>query len=85
MPKTLFLFQDSYFEPKFLELEGDYSHLDKTYINLESLDDMHQEKYTKCCDELTELIYDLDGTYKVTFLDKPTKDWDYYVECGCMP
>lgn len=96
MSKTLFLFQEEYFVPKFFELEGDYSHLHKTYINgchpdedKLSSDDPKlvqlQEEYAGLCDELTELVYGLEGIHKVTFIDKPTKDWDYYVECGFIP
>lgn len=96
MPKTLFLFQEEYFVPKFFELEGDYSHLHKTYINgchpdedKLSSDDPKlvqlKEEYAGLCDELTELVYDLEGKHKVAFIDKPTKDWDYYVECGFIP
>ena len=89
MPKTLFLFQENYMEPKWLELEGDYSHLNQVYIN-NSPDDVSQvgtlNAYYKKCDELTDLIYHKDsGKHKVTFIDKPTKDWDYFVECGFLP
>jgi len=96
MSKTLFLFQEAYFVPKFFELEGDYSHLHRTYINgchpdedKLALDDPKlvqlQEEYAGLCDELNELVYTEDGKLKVTFLDKPTKDWDHYVECGFIP
>lgn len=84
MSKTLFLFQED-FTPNFFELGGDYSHLDKTYINSDPPDGVSQEEYDKRCDELNELVYTENGKYKVIFIDKPTKDWDHYVECGLIP
>ncbi len=106
MPKTLFLFQENEFEPQWFELEGDYSHLNKIYINgshpdedkLDSDDPKLvclQAEYAGLCDELSSLIYgptddpmngfDPQGRLRVTFIDKPTKDWDYFVECGFLP
>ena len=96
MPKTLFLFQEEFFKPKWFELAGDYSHLDKVYINgchpeedyLDADDPklvQVQEEYAGSCEELSDIMYDKDGKHKVTFIDKPTKDWDYFVECGFWP
>lgn len=98
MPKTLFLFQEQYMTPKFFELEGNYTRLHKIYINgfaeipqypEVSADERAQidAEYTKCLDELCDLVYDNEGSYKVKFLEpnQPTKDWDYYVECGFIP
>lgn len=97
MHKTLFLFQENEFEPKWFELEGDYSHLHKVYIN-DSYDgpsypqisaDEHAAeiaKFERKQDELINLLYEADAyeKLKVTLIDKPTKDWDYFVECGLM-
>jgi len=106
MPKTLFLYQENEFEPKWFELEGDYSHLHKTYINSSyngpeypkiSADEHASEiaKFERKQEELSSLIYDPtddpingfqpQGRLRVTFIDKPTKDWDYFVECGFLP
>ena len=96
--KTLFLFQEEFMTPKFFELDGDYSHLHKTYINSgisetypEISADEHDRRiaeYERKTDELTALIYEPEsGRHKdsIKFLDSPTKDWDYYVECGFIP
>lgn len=95
MSKTLFLFQADSFQPQWFELEGDYSHLHKVYINgchpdedkLDADDPklvQLKEEYKNLADELDQLVYDPDGGYKVTFIDKPTKDWDHFVECGYL-
>lgn len=106
MSKTLFLFQEEEFTPKFFELDGDYSHLHKTYINgsyngpeyPQISADAHAAavaKFEQNQEELSKLIYsptddpmigfDPQGRLNITFLDKPTKDWDYFVECGFLP
>jgi hypothetical protein len=88
MPKTLFLFQEDFMTPKFFELEGNYAHLHKTYINgdpgLKTYPEVSADEHTrlileheKKCDELYSLIYHPDsGTHKVTFLEpnQPTKN-----------
>lgn len=76
--KTLFFF-DNFGESDnfFFELEGDYAHLDKTYINC--TDD--EEKI----DELNSLVYDDQWKEKVTKLGEPTRDWTYYVRVGFCP
>lgn len=85
--------------PKFFELEGDYSHLHKTYINGSPEHqtypgvsaDEHARLVGECeknVDELISLVYHEDsGYHKIEFLEpnQPTKDWDYYVECGFIP
>lgn len=90
--KTLFLYLEIPERSFFFELEGDYSHLNGTFIN--GTDD--HAKW----DELTALVHrtpeeieafkaanptvkDNDKIYlKVTPLNQPTKDWDHFVECG---
>lgn len=57
----------------FFELEGDYSHLNKKYVNSDPWSE------TK---ELNDLVYDEKGNYKVETLEQPTKDWDVFVRCG---
>lgn len=82
-------------KPQFFELEGNYSHLHVTYINgspehqtyPEVSADEHARlvnEYETKIEELQRLIYDEAGQHKVKFLEpnQPTKDWDYYVECG---
>jgi hypothetical protein len=34
--------------------------------------------------ELSDLLFYEDGDYKVTFLDKPTKNWDAFVRVGFL-
>lgn len=85
-------------KPKFFELEGDYSHLNGTYINgchpdedkLDSDDPklvQLKEEYETKIEILHDMVYHQDGTHKVKFLEpnQPTKDWDHYVECGFIP
>ena len=95
MPKTLFLYQSFDNSPLFFELEGDYSHLHKVYINgchpdedkLDADDPklvQLKEEYKNLADELDQLAYTSDGKLKITFIDKPTKDWDHFVECGYL-
>ncbi len=94
--KTLFLFQDDFMKPQWFELEGDYSRLHKTYINGDpevqtypevSADErVHlQSEYEAKIEELNSLVYDVDEKYKIKFIDGPTKDWDFFVECGFVP
>lgn len=58
----------------FFELEGDHRKLNAVYIN-QGVDEYHEEL-------LSNIVYDIDGKVKVTQLDKPTKDWDYFITCG---
>jgi len=75
--KTLFLYETTSMLGKFFELEGNYSHLNKVLVN--------PYKYEqKKIDELSNIIFDDNGNYKVTFLDKPTKDWDHFVQTGFL-
>lgn len=76
MTKTLFLFtdyQEDVFHKMrsfFFEKEGDYSHLDNTFIN--SLD--NREKERELWDIMKESIERL--------CVMPTKDWDFFVKTG---
>lgn len=66
----------------FFELEGDYSHLDQTIIN--------SSNDTKKWAELNSILYgenmedNTEWEYKITRLDKPTKDWDFFVTVGFL-
>jgi hypothetical protein len=60
----------------FFEKEGDYSHLDELHVNnvfhsKEILALIHGENVNKENNE--------DFSWEVTVLEKPTKDWDYFV------
>ncbi len=57
----------------YIELEGNYSHLNKVIIN-----GPDWEK----ADELMALILDEKCDLKVKGLIEPTRDWDYYITCG---
>jgi len=83
-------------EPKWFELEGDYSRLHKTYINADydgpSYPTINSDQHATAIaefehrqNELNNLVYDDKGKHKVTFLPGPTKDWDFFVECGFIP
>ncbi len=72
-------------QPKFLELEGDFRHLNDVYINTYIEDEGEQTEYNKKVEQLNNLLYKEDGHYKVTFLSEPTKDWDYFIHCGFLP
>jgi hypothetical protein len=83
MIKTLFLFTESPNEGNdssifFFEKEGDYRHLNGTFINM-----TNNEANSL---ELGDLVYGngLTGGPKdhVTMLKEPTKDWDYFVSVG---
>lgn len=74
--KTCFCFNDtSDLRVFFFTLEGDYSDLDGTYINLADCDESKQET-------LTNLVFNEDGTYKVDRLTIPPKEHDYFIQCG---
>lgn len=82
--KTLMLFQviGGIPKPQFLELSGDYSKFNNIFIN-EYIDNSEgAELAYKLQQELTDLIYDESGNYKVQFMNTPTKDWDVFVVCG---
>jgi len=82
MVKTLFLFEVLPEESFFFELEGDYSRLQGILINSDPEDGFDPKLYEKLSQELNEIVYDANGRYKVTQIDKPTKDWDHFVKCG---
>lgn len=83
-PKTLFLF-DSFDEKAFFfELEGDHSRFHDVYIGGGVPKGVKAKDYEKLGEDLSELVYD-DGALKVKKLAKPTKDWDFFVQCGIEP
>lgn len=76
--KTLFLFcENNYTKPFFIELHGNYSHLNDVFIN-----DYGCKKILR--DELDMLLYDSRGNIKneITKLYEPTFDWKYFCNCG---
>ena len=86
MPKTLFLYQDDYFKPQWFELEGDYSHFSKIYINECCPEDVDPAVWERKQDELSKLLLHEDtGLARYENLGCPTKDWDFFVECGFLP
>ena len=69
--KTLVLWCDE--DAKFFELEGDYHHLDGIWIN--------SGASLKLEDELFGIVYNAaTDEVKVKLLDKPTKDWDFFID-----
>lgn len=91
--KTLFLFTESPIENEnsifFFEKEGDYSHLDGTYINA-TTNELHNN-------ELMNIVYnwgpngperndpniDEKGYSRfIKRLTEPTKDWTFFVKVG---
>ena len=64
---------------RFFCLDGDYTHLDRVYINAASGDDAK-------IDELDSLVYDEDGEYRVEMLDEWPVLNDYkVVVVGFLP
>jgi hypothetical protein len=83
--KTLMLYQQENLSgddlsPKFLELEGDYRHLNDVYINTYHEDEVKREEHQ---DKEIELMALLPTGTK--FLSEPTKDWDFFIHCGFLP
>lgn len=98
MPKTLIAYNTFEDCVKFFEIEGDYRHLDGVIINacapgtykldLDSPEcEQLQSAYEKLGDELINLLLNADGTYRTDrpALSAPTKDWDYFIQCGFEP
>jgi hypothetical protein len=79
--KTLFAY-DSFgdFPIFFFELEGDYRHLDKVYIN--DYNDVEDRQGV-----LAALILDNECNLKpeIKKLQEPTRDWDFFVRVGFIP
>ena len=74
--KTCFCFNDtSDLRVFFFVLEGDYSDLDDTFINADDCDETRQN-------QLNNLVYNEDGTYKVDRFIFPPKEYDYFIHCG---
>lgn len=67
--RTLFLFEN-HDESFFFELEGNFKHLNNTYIG----EDQSMNEY-----ELERIIY-IDKNFKK--IEEPTKNWTYFVKCG---
>jgi hypothetical protein len=77
MQKTLCLYDTNSSLARLFEIEGDYSHLNGVFINdLDSDRDLVKE--------LTSLLFDDEGDYKVNFIKTPTKDWDHFIHVGMM-
>ena len=73
--KTLVLYNDMWSNrPQFFLIDGDYSHLDGVYINSDS----DKEKIK----ELTNILFTEGEGVKVNLFDKPTKDWDIFIQVG---
>jgi hypothetical protein len=77
MQKTLCLYDTNSSLARLFELEGDYSHLDGVFIN----DIDSNRDWVK---ELTSLLFDDEGDYKVNFIKIPTKDWTNFIHIGMM-
>jgi len=95
MPKTLIAYNTLEETVKFFEIEGDYRHLDGVIIGAcapgtakldwDSLEcEQLQAAYEKLGDELVKLLCLEDGTGRPR-LKEPTKDWDYFIQCGFEP
>jgi hypothetical protein len=77
MQKTLCLYDTNSSLARLFELEGGYSHLDGVFINdIDSNRDLVKE--------LTSLLFDDEGDYKVNFIKIPTKDWTNFIHIGMM-
>lgn len=76
--KTQFCFSNFEDPPVFFQLDGDYSHLDNVFTNDLSGDRLKE-------DELSELLWNEDGSWKVERFVIPTKEWDYFVRVGVLP
>lgn len=75
--KTLILFTINNHEPCFFELKGDYSRFNGIYIN--------NDTHLKLENELNSIIFDeITGSFKLDLLEKPTRDWNYFVKCGFL-
>lgn len=74
--KTLVLFEEIPESTNFMVFEGDYSHLAGVYINSGALPDEEEE--------LSALVYDDNGRFKIPLIEAPTKDWDYFIKCGLL-
>lgn len=64
-------------ESFFVEFKGDLSKLNEVIINVYVEDEKLQN-------ELTDLIYDKEGKFKIKKLKSPTKDWDIFIKCGFL-
>lgn len=80
--KTLFLYDTCGEDcPYFFEKEGNYSHLDMTYVNSYNASE-------KNIDELLTILYGTsEGANEMIIhkLSAPTKDWTYFVRVGWLP
>lgn len=79
--RTLFIYDQVLEQPiKFFVLDGDYSRLDRVYMN-------HAEGDGELMEELHHLIYDEDGQELVTMSEIFPYDekFDTVVVCGFIP
>jgi hypothetical protein len=74
--KTLLIFTDFEGLAQFAVLDGDYSHLHETVINMCPPEGDDEEAWDKKCDELSALLYDPEnGDSRVKFSHEfPTED-----------
>ena len=71
---TLVLFEE--YEKTFLfKVDKNLSSLDGVYIG--ELNNDNEKK-------LLEILFNDDGSYKLEPLEKPTKNWDWFIKCGCV-
>lgn len=98
MPKTLIAYNTFSEDVKFYEVEGDYRHLNDVVVGAcapgtkglawDSPEcEQLQSAYEKLGDELIKLLLNADGTNRTDrpALSAPTKDWDYFIQCGFAP
>jgi hypothetical protein len=87
--KTLMLFERfGWGDTQFLELEGDFHHLDGVFINALPPKNFKggKRKYEKLCEELYALLYTEDhGERSLPWRSSPTKDWDVFIRCRFVP
>lgn len=67
--KTLVLYFTEEYACIFFEVEGNYSHLDNTFINSSNENEW---------DKLLSIIPEDQDKW----LDEPTKDWDFFITAG---
>lgn len=97
MPKTLIAYNTFSNRVKFFDVDGDYRHLADLNVGASApgTDELDrasdkcrqlQAAYDKLSEELTKLLFNEDGTYRADrpILKEPTKDWDYFIQCGIL-
>lgn len=90
-PKTLFLFinreEGGFFdtdEAFFFEKDGDYSHLNNTFINEMKDEEKEAELFDLMGGSISREgdVETLEFPTDINALKIPTKDWDFFVMCG---